>query len=316
MAYCAGFQLVGDVMKILLLGKDGQVGWQLQRSLAPHGEVVACGRSECDLSDTDRIRSVVRAVRPSIIVNATAYTAVDKAESEPELAYRVNAEAPGLLAEEARALDALLVHYSTDYVYDGGKPTPYVETDPTGPQSVYGRSKLAGEEAIRAVGGRSLIFRTSWVFGARGGNFVKTILRLAREKDSLNVVADQVGAPTPAALIATVSGVGLAMLKHGRLIEPGENRLYHLTAARPVSWCEFARTIVGLAGQSPGFDLRLKPEAVQAITTDEYPTPARRPANSRLDCSQLERDFGLQMPDWQPYLERMLQLLALKQNGY
>lgn len=316
MAYCAGFQLVGDVMKILLLGKDGQVGWQLQRSLAPHGEVVACGRAECDLSDADRIRSIVRAVRPSIIVNATAYTAVDRAESEPGLAYRINAEAPGLLAEEARPLDALLVHYSTDYVYDGNKPTPYVETDPTGPQSVYGRSKLAGEEAIRAVGGRSLIFRTSWVFGARGGNFVKTILRLAREKENINVVADQIGAPTPAALIATVSGVGLAMLRHGRLIEPGENRLYHLAAARPVSWCEFARTIVGLAGPAPGFDLRLKPEAIKAITTAEYPTPARRPANSRLDCSKLERDFGLQMPDWQPYLERMLQLLALKQNGY
>lgn len=303
-------------MKILLLGKDGQVGWQLQRSLAPHGEVVACGRGECDLSDVAQIRSVVRALKPSIIVNATAYTAVDKAESEPDLAGRINALAPGVLAEEAKPLGALLVHYSTDYVYDGSKATPYCETDPTGPQSVYGQTKLAGEEAIRAVGGKSIIFRTSWVFGARGGNFVKTILRLAREKESLNVVADQVGAPTPAALIATVSGVALAMLKHGQLLEQGENRLYHLAAARPVSWCDFARTIVGLAGQAPGFDLRLKPEAIKAITTAEYPTPARRPANSRLDCHKLESDFGLQMPDWQPYLERMLQLLALKQNGY
>ncbi|MDP3539503.1 MAG: dTDP-4-dehydrorhamnose reductase [Azonexus sp.] len=303
-------------MTILLLGKDGQVGWQLQRSLAPHGQVVACGRNECDLSDLDQVRSLVRETKPSVIVNATAYTAVDKAESEAELAHRINAEAPSVLAEEAAALGALLVHYSTDYVYDGTKATPYVETDPTNPQSVYGLSKLAGEEAIRAVAGKSLIFRTSWVFGARGSNFVKTILRLAREKESLNVVADQFGSPTPAALIATVTGVVLAMLRCGQRLEKGENRLYHLAAAHPVSWCEFARTIVGLAGAMPGFDLRLKPEEVRAIATAEYRTPARRPANSRLDCSRLEADFGLQMPDWQPYLERMLQLLALKQNGY
>ena len=303
-------------MTILLLGKDGQVGWQLQRSLAPHGPVVACGRAECDLFDPDRIRSVVRQVRPSVIVNATAYTAVDKAESEPELAHRINAEAPGILAEEAAVLGALLVHYSTDYVYDGRKASPYVETDLTGPQSVYGRTKLAGEAAIRAIGGRSLIFRTSWVFGARGGNFVKTILRLAREKESLNVVADQIGSPTPAALIATVTGVVLAMVHHGQPEKMAKNEIYHLVAARPVSWCEFARTIVGLAGPMPGFDLRLKPEGIHAITTAEYPMPARRPANSRLDCTRLETDFGLQMPDWQPYLARMLQLLALKQNGY
>lgn len=303
-------------MKILLLGKDGQVGWQLQRSLAPHGEVVACGRDFCDMADFDRIRSIVREIRPAIIVNAAAYTSVDRAETESDLAWRINAEAPGVLAAEAAALDALLVHYSTDYVFDGTKASPYRETDPTAPLGAYGRSKLAGEEAIRAVGGKSLVFRTSWVFGARGNNFVKTILRLAREKESLNVVADQIGSPTPAALIATVTGVVLAMICHGRGLKKGENRLYHLAACRPVSWCDFARTIVELAGRSPGFDLRLKPEAIKAIATVEYPTPARRPANSRLDCSRLEGDFGLQMPDWQPYLERMLQLLALKQNGY
>jgi len=303
-------------MTILLLGKDGQLGWQLQRSLAPHGQLVACGRAECDLSDLERIRSVVREMQPSVIVNATAYTAVDKAEAEPALAYRVNAEAPGVLAEEAAALGALLVHYSTDYVYDGNKLGPYLETDPTSPQSVYGQSKLAGEDAIRAVGGKSLIFRTSWVFGARGGNFVKTILRLGREREQLSVVDDQIGSPTPAAMIATVSGVVLAMLRCGQLLEKGENRLYHLAAARPVSWCEFARTIIDLAERTPGFDLRLKSAAIQAIATAQYPTPARRPANSRLDCRRLEADFGLQMPDWQPYLERMLQLLALKQNGY
>lgn len=302
--------------KILLLGKDGQVGWQLQRSLAPHGAVVACGRAECDLADLDQLRSVVRLVEPTAIVNAAAYTAVDKAESEPELARRINAEAPAVLVEEAGRLGALLVHYSTDYVFDGEKSGPYVEADPTNPQSVYGRSKLAGEEAILAASGQALIFRTSWVFGARGGNFVKTILRLAHERDSLNVVDDQIGSPTPAALIATVTGVVLAMLRQNRALGRDEKRIYHLAAARPVSWCEFARTIVGVAGRMPGFDLKLDAEAIRAIPSRDYPTPARRPGNSRLDCSRLESEFGLQMPDWQPYLERMLQLLALKQNGY
>src|SRR5574343_1827194 len=316
MAYCGGFQATGVTVKILLLGKDGQVGWQLQRSLAPHGEVVACGRDRWDLSSPEQIRSVMQAVCPDIVVNAAAYTAVDKAESESELAFRINAEAPGVLARESAQIGALLVHYSTDYVFDGTKTSPYQENDLVAPQSVYGQSKLAGEEAIRAAECKSLIFRTSWVFGARGESFVKTILRLAREKESLNVVADQVGSPTPAALIATVTGVVLAMLRQGRLIEKGEHRLYHLAASRPVSWCDFSRTVVDLAWRPAGFDLRLKPEAINPIATSEYPTPALRPANSRLDCTRLENDFGLQMPDWQPYLERMLQLLALKQNGY
>lgn len=303
-------------MTILLLGKDGQVGWQLQRSLAPHGAVVACGRGECDMSDLDQLRSLVRQIKPKVIVNAAAYTAVDRAESEPMLAARINAEAPAVLAAEAVQLDALLIHYSTDYVYDGKKATPYIESDPTAPQSVYGRTKLAGEEAIRAAGGRSLIFRTSWVFGARGENFVKTILRLARQKDMLNVVDDQVGAPTPAALIATVTGLVLAMERYGAQPEKGKNQTYHLAASGFVSWHQFARTIVDLANATPGFDLRLKSENIAAIPTSGYPTPAVRPVNSRLDCSRLESDFGLQMPDWQPYLARMMQLLALKQNGY
>lgn len=303
-------------MSILLLGKDGQVGWQLQRSLAPHGEVIACGRAECDLTDIDRLRSLVRQLKPSVVVNASAYTAVDRAESEPELAMRVNAEAPGVLAEEVARLGALLIHYSTDYVYDGSKREPYVESDPTNPQSVYGRSKLAGEAAIRASGAKSVIFRTSWVFGARGENFVKTILRLALEKETLNVVTDQIGSPTPAALIATVSGVVLAMLRQGQGMNREQQRLYHLCCGRPVSWHEFARTIVGRARMMPGFDLRLTPEAIVGIPGSQYPTAAVRPANSRLDCSRLERDFGLLMPDWEPYLARMLQLLSLKQNGY
>jgi dTDP-4-dehydrorhamnose reductase len=305
-----------ETMSILLLGKDGQVGWQLQRSLAPHGPVITCGHADCDLTDLDRLRLLVRQIGPSVIVNAAAYTAVDRAEAEPELAMRINGEAPGVLAQEAARLGALLIHYSTDYVFDGKKPAPYVESDPAGPLSVYGRSKLAGEEAIRAAGCKSVIFRTSWVFGARGGNFVKTILRLAREKRTLNVVSDQVGSPTPAALIATVTGIVLAMLRQGHAMNRETQRRYHLCCGRPVSWQQFAHTIVDLAGATPGFDLRLKPEAIIAIPSSEYPTAAARPANSRLDCGRLEKEFGLQMPDWQPYLVRMLQLLALKQNGY
>ncbi|HZX33127.1 MAG TPA: dTDP-4-dehydrorhamnose reductase [Rhodocyclaceae bacterium] len=299
-------------MKILLLGKDGQVGWQLQRTLAPLGEVVACGRDRCDLADLDQVRRVVREVAPQVIVNAAAYTAVDKAETDAETARRVNAEAPGLLAEESARLGGLLIHYSTDYVYDGEKSSPYLETDPTSPQSVYGATKLAGEEAIRAAAGRAIIFRTSWVFGERGGNFVKTILRLAKDKESLTVVDDQVGSPTPAALISTVTGLALATLREGRGMEEGEKRLYHLAAARPVSWCEFARTIVRQASEMEGFELKLKPEAIRAIPSIDYPTPARRPKNSRLDCARLEQDFDLRMPDWQPYLERMLQVLSLR----
>ena len=303
-------------MSILLLGKDGQVGWQLQRSLAPHGPVITCGHADCDLTDLDRLRLLVRQIGPSVIVNAAAYTAVDRAEAEPELAMRINGEAPGVLGQEAARLGALLVHYSTDYVFDGTKPAPYIESDPTGPLGVYGVSKLAGEEAIRAAGCKSVIFRTSWVFGARGGNFVKTILRLAREQRTLNVVSDQVGSPTPAALIATVTGIVLAMLRQGHAMNRETQRRYNLCCGRPVSWHQFAHAIVDLARATPGFDLRLKPEAIIAIPSSEYPTTAARPANSRLDCGRLEKEFGLQMPDWQPYLVRMLQLLALKQNGY
>ncbi|HJV92502.1 MAG TPA: dTDP-4-dehydrorhamnose reductase, partial [Azonexus sp.] len=248
--------------------------------------------------------------------NAAAYTAVDRAESEPELAQRVNAEAPAVLAEEARALGALLVHYSTDYVFDGRKSGAYVESDVPNPQSVYGRSKLAGEQAIAAAGCRALIFRTSWVFGARGNNFVKTILRLAGEGRALRIVDDQVGSPTPAAMISSVTGLVLAAVRRGDHLPEGAS-LYHLAAANPVSWCGFARAIVDCASRTPGFSGLPSPESIAAIATADYPLPAPRPANSRLDCARLETDFGLEMPDWQPYLVRMLQLLALKRaNGY
>ena len=295
-------------MKILLLGKNGQVGWQLQRSLAPLGEVVAWGRAACDVADTVTLSERVAAVAPDVIVNATAYTAVDKAESEPTLAHAINAEAPRQLALAARACGARLVHYSTDYVFDGTKPGPYREDDPTAPHSVYGRSKLAGEQVIQTVEGlQSLIFRTSWVFGEHGANFVKTILRLAGEREQLTVVDDQIGSPTPAALIADVTALALQQWLHAGAHTPA-HRLYHLSAAQPVSWCTFAREIVRLASEQ-GRALQLHADAIQPIPSSAYPTPARRPANSRLDCRQLERDFCLRLPGWQPYLERMLPLL-------
>lgn len=300
---------------ILLFGCDGQVGWQLQRSLSPLGTVTAVNHAQCDLASPDAIRSVIQAVAPKIIVNAAAYTAVDRAEAEPEQARAINATAPGVMAEAAKKTGALLVHYSTDYVFDGSKQTPYVETDPTCPLSVYGRTKRDGEETVAAAGCRALVFRTSWVFGARGHNFVKTILRLAGEGRALRIVDDQIGAPTPAALISDVTGQILATSRRGTQIE--ECRLYHLAAANPVSWCGFAREILRLASATPGFDGLPVPDSVTGIGTADYPLPAPRPANSRLDCSKLERDFDLELPDWRPFLSRMLQLLALKKsNGY
>lgn len=300
---------------ILLFGCEGQVGWQLQRSLSPLGAVTAVDRAQCDLANPDAIRSLIQSVKPKIIVNAAAYTAVDKAESEPETARAINATAPAVMAEAARPLGALLVHYSTDYVFDGTKTTPYVESDATNPLSVYGSTKREGEEAIAAVGGRTIVFRTSWVFGARGQNFVKTVLRLAGEGRALRIVDDQVGAPTPAALISDVTGQVLAATRRGSQIEG--SHLYHLAASNPVSWCGFAREILRLASATSGFDGLPEPDSVLGIGTADYPLPARRPANSRLDCGKIERDYDLEMPDWRPFLARMLQLLALKKsNGY
>lgn len=303
--------------RILLLGKEGQVGWQLQRSLAPLGRITAIDRDECDLADTDALRRIVRENAPQLIVNAAAYTAVDRAESEPELAHAINATAPAILAEEVRRLNALLVHYSTDYVYDGLKTAPYVESDAPAPQSVYGRSKLAGDEAVIAASCRALIFRTSWVFGARGANFVKTILRLAAEREALNVVDDQIGQPSPASMIADVTALVLAASRRDTHTELDGARIYHLAGQGALSWNGFAREIVAQARQTPGFELKLLPEAIAGIPTSGYPLPAARPANSRLDCGKIERDFGIELPDWRPYLSRMLQLLALKKaNGY
>jgi len=292
---------------ILLLGKDGQVGWELQRSLAPLGPQVAFGRGACDVGDLAALRSAIRQIGPRLIVNAAAYTAVDRAEQERDLAFRINGDAPGVMAEEARRLGIPLIHYSTDYVFDGAKAQPYVETDPAVPQSVYGLSKLAGEQAIAGADARAVVLRTSWVFGEKGGNFVRTILRLAKEKETLRVVADQLGAPTPAALIADVTAHVVARLDRDGW--PAAAETCHVAAADPVSWHAFAVAIV-TAARDLGIELRLAPGAIEAIPTEAYPLPAKRPKNSRLDCSRLERRYSLILPGWRPYLQRMLVVIA------
>jgi dTDP-4-dehydrorhamnose reductase len=289
---------------ILLTGANGQVGYELQHALAVLGNVIALERSQLDLSDADAIRRVVREIKPDLIVNPAAYTAVDKAEAEPELAMVINAVAPGVLAEEAVRLDAPLVHYSTDYVYDGAKSSPYVETDSTNPLSVYGKSKLAGENAIRAVGLPHLMLRTSWVYGARGKNFLRTILRLAAEREQLRVVSDQIGAPTWSRSIAEATLVALNNWNEGL------SGTYHLTCAGQTSWYGFAREIVKeyeMRCASRGWPkLRTTVAAIKAIKTTEYPTPAPRPANSRLDCTKIKHDFPVAVPDWREALRQVL----------
>ncbi len=278
---------------ILLTGANGQVGWELQRALLPLGRVVALTREQLDLSKRDDVRSIVRTHRPNIIVNPAAYTAVDKAESEPDLAMAVNGIAPGVLAEEAKRLDAVLIHYSTDYVFDGSKPSPYTEIDAPNPQSVYGRTKLAGEAAVGAVGGRHVILRTSWVYGVHGGNFAKTMLRLAKERSELRIVADQFGAPTWARLLANVTTQILQ-----RDVDAGLSGLYHLTAGGRTNWHEYAEEVVRLARQ---YDESLANKAltILPIATHEYPVPAKRPANSVLATDKVRQTFGLDLPQWQ-----------------
>jgi len=297
-------------MKILLTGKNGQLGFELQRALSPLGEVIALGHRECDLADPAQLRSVIAAVAPGIIVNAAAFTAVDQAESEPALAEAVNGLAPGILGEEAAKRDALVVHYSTDYVFDGRKAGAYSEADTPNPLNVYGRSKLAGERALIARHAKHLILRTSWVFGAHGGNFAKTMLRLAMERDSLRVVADQTGAPTSAALIADVTAQILGQYLHPCRPARAEFAygLYHLAASGRTTWYEYARTVLEIA-QAAGCPLRVAPEAIEPIPAADYPTRAARPANSCLDTTKLKRAFGLHLPDWRQGLEHMMSQL-------
>ena len=289
-------------MRILLLGKNGQVGWELQRALAPLGELVACGSAEADLRDPAALAGLVKRVKPQLIVNAAAHTAVDRCESEPERAMAINAQAPGLLAREAAALDALLVHYSTDYVFDGSGSRPWAEADATGPLNIYGRSKLAGEEAIRASGCRHLILRTSWVYAARGGNFARTMLRLAGERESLNVIDDQIGAPTGAELIADVTAHAL----RGVVRRPDLAGTYHLAAAGATSWHGYATHVIEAARGMAASAVEVAPDAIHAVPSTAFATPARRPLNSRLDCSKLQRAFDLHLPDWRIGVDRLL----------
>lgn len=289
-------------MKILLLGKNGQVGWELQRSLAPLGEVLALDRSSTthcgDLSNLEGLAETVRVFRPQVVVNAAAYTAVDKAESDSSTAHLVNALAPEVLSRACAALDALLVHYSTDYVFDGSGQTPWLETDATGPLNVYGHSKLAGEQGIAKQGAKHVIFRTSWVYGTEGGNFAKTMLRLAQERDKMAVINDQFGAPTGAALLADITAMCLQQPQ-------ALSGIYHLAAAGETTWHAYAEYVLQTAK-------RLKPEMaykvkeVAAVPTSEFPTPAQRPLNSRLNCSKLQNDLKCQLPDWQKGVDAML----------
>lgn len=292
-------------MKILLLGKTGQVGWELQRSLAPLGEVIAldtrstdyCG----DFLNPAGVGQTVLAVRPDVIVNAAAYTAVDKAESDSANAHTINALTPANIARAAMQIGATVVHYSTDYVFDGSGSAPWAETDTTGPLSVYGASKLAGEQAIAASGARHLIFRTSWVYGARGGNFAKTMVRLAQEREALSVINDQIGAPTGADLLADITAHAIARL----VAAPELAGLYHLSAAGETSWYGYAQHVFAQA-RLKGLALKLDSAQLKAIPTSAYPTAAKRPLNSRLNCSKLKSQFGLNIPHWQQGVNRML----------
>jgi dTDP-4-dehydrorhamnose reductase len=299
-------------MKIVLLGKNGQVGWELQRALAPLGELVAFDSKSLDLRDARALRVALSEASPQVIVNAAAYTAVDKAEAEPEEAARVNAVAVSTLADEAVRLGAWLVHYSTDYVFDGTKGSAYTEDDLTRPLSVYGRTKLEGEEAIRASGARHLIFRTSWVYAARGGNFAKTMLRLAKERDALKIVADQHGAPTSAELIADITALSLYRACSEKGTGPTVAGTYHLTASGETTWCDYARYVIGLATEK-GLHLRCTPASIEAIPSEAYPVAAVRPKNSRLDTSKLSSTFSVHLPHWRYHVARLLEELTSRE---
>ena len=300
-------------MKILLLGKNGQVGWELQRSLAPLGEVVALATNSpeycADLTNLAGLKQTIRDVAPDIIVNAAAYTAVDKAESEPGLAHAINALAPELLAQEAKRSGAWLVHYSTDYVFDGSGDQARLEADTTGPLNVYGQSKLAGEAAIIASGCQYLIFRTSWVYGARGNNFAKTMLKLAQARDSLSVINDQIGAPTGADLLADITAHAI----RSALPRPELAGIYHLVASGQTSWHGYASLVIDYARQL-GVDVKVAPEAIQAVASSAFVTAAQRPLNSRLDTHKLQNAFDLHLPHWQTGVIRLLDEILEKKS--
>lgn len=297
-------------MKILLLGKNGQVGWELQRSLAPLGELVALGSASTaastglcgNFNDLEGLAQTIVSVRPDAVVNAAAYTAVDKAESEPDAAAAVNALAPGVLARAAHEVGACMIHYSTDYVFDGSGDRPWAETDTPAPLSVYGRTKLEGERLVAHNCPRHLILRTSWVYASRGGNFARTMLRLARERDSLAVIDDQFGAPTGADLLADITAHALrGLLADGKLAGT-----YHVTAGGVTTWHAYAQLVIGEAVRR-GMDVKATPQQVKAVPTSAFPTTAKRPNNSRLDTSHFRSAFGLSLPPWEQGVARMLE---------
>ncbi|APW36519.1 dTDP-4-dehydrorhamnose reductase [Rhodoferax koreense] len=292
-------------MKILLFGQGGQVGWELQRSLAPLGELVALDFDStdyaADFSRPEALAETVLAIRPDVIVNAAAHTAVDKAESEPEFARKLNATSPGVVAQAAEEIGALMVHYSTDYVFDGSGSTPWREDAATGPLSVYGRTKLEGEQLVAAHCSRHLIFRTSWVYAARGGNFAKTMLRLAKERDRLTVIDDQFGAPTGAELLADVTAHAIRAAQ----ADSAKFGLYHAVAGGETSWHGYAQFVIEQA-RAAGVDIKVAPDAIAPVPTSAFPTPAQRPQNSRLNTDKLQASFGLVLPPWQTGVARML----------
>lgn len=300
-------------MKILLLGCNGQVGWELQRSLQPLGEVIACdfdssADRRADFTQPASVAALVDRVRPQIIVNSAAHTAVDKAESEVELARAINATTVGAIAERAAVIGSLLIHYSTDYVYDGSGSLPREESSPTAPLSVYGRTKLEGEELICASGCRHVILRTSWVYAARGNNFIKTMLRLAAERETLSVIDDQIGAPTGADLLADVTALMIARIT-ARDAHLGGT--FHCVAAGETSWFGYARFVIDWA-RANGQLVKVAPEGLRAVPTSAYPTPAARPLNSRLSTAKLRSTFSLHLPDWRVGVERMLREISGK----
>ena len=297
-------------MRILLLGKGGQVGWELQRSLSVLGQVLALdfdttevdGVPVCgDFSQPERVAQTVRDLKPDVIVNAAAHTAVDKAQSEPDLARLLNATTPGLIALEAKKLGAWLMHYSTDYVFDGSGTTPWLETDAPAPLNVYGHTKLEGEQAITQSGCQHVMLRTSWVYGARGGNFAKTMLKLAQEREELKVINDQVGAPTGADVLADVTA---QIIAHTRMASGDESGIYHCVAAGQTTWFDYANHVLGLARSiNPAMHIKAQ---VLPVPTSAFPTPAQRPHNSRLNTDKLQHTFGLTLPHWQTGVSRML----------
>jgi dTDP-4-dehydrorhamnose reductase len=293
-------------MKILLLGANGQVGWQLQRALAPLGQLTACDRSMANLEDLGSLKALILSSNPTVIVNAAAYTAVDLAESEPEKARRINAEAVELLSNEARSLNAWLIHYSTDYIFDGSKTTPYIETDEARPLSVYGETKLQGENAIRASKCRHLVFRTSWVYSARGSNFISTMLRLAGEKHELQVVADQFGVPTSAELIADITALCLYIINRNNDLAETVSGTYHLTPDGDTSWHSYAKLVITEAHRYGGAPFKATADDVHPITTADYPVAALRPSNSLLDTQKLIDTFGVYLPPWQQHVKRLI----------